>query len=49
MTKKHLYFSPVVSFRLSKKLLSKIDSLAKEQRKTRTAIILSLLATALDL
>ncbi|MGL5935760.1 MAG: ribbon-helix-helix protein, CopG family [Cetobacterium sp.] len=49
MEKKHYYFSPVVSFRLSKNLLNKIDSLAKTERKTRTAIIIALLARALDL
>ena len=44
-----IYFKPIVTFRLSKKVLEKLEKRAKEERKTRTEVIVNMINKGLGL
>ncbi|MGL5191390.1 MAG: ribbon-helix-helix protein, CopG family [Cetobacterium sp.] len=44
-----IYFKPIVTFRLSKKALEKLEQLAKNENKTRTQILVQMINKHLGL
>ncbi|MGL4654257.1 ribbon-helix-helix protein, CopG family [Cetobacterium sp.] len=44
-----IFFKPIVTFRLSKQILEKLEALAKQEKKTRTEIIVQMINKGLGL